>query len=102
MDLVKALRKLALGHPDVEEGIACKGTALESSTFKVRKKAFLFLRTKDARLKLNASQKEAKRLGASIGAGGWALVVLEKAPPVRVLEKWIGESYRLMAGEKKT
>src|SRR5713226_4595552 len=41
---LRALRRAALRHPDVEEGLACKGTVIESVTFKVQGKAFLFLR----------------------------------------------------------
>ena len=37
------LRAIAMRLPDVEPGVACKGTALESITYQVRNKAFLFV-----------------------------------------------------------
>jgi hypothetical protein len=55
----QAMRQAALRCPDVEEGIACKGTAVECSAFKARKKTFLFVRAEDARVKLHESLVEA-------------------------------------------
>jgi len=49
---VKALRKLALGYPGTEEGVACEGTALEKRTVKARGKAFVFLGVSEVLLKL--------------------------------------------------
>lgn len=104
---LSALRAAALALPGVEEGVACAGTALESSTFKARGKSFLFLRAKELRLKLEASLAEAVKLAKTsggacqAGAGGWVKVTFgDGAPPVARLERWLGESYRLMAGAK--
>jgi len=109
---IEALRKCALAHPDVEEGIACKGTALESSTFKARKKAFLFVQPKDGgmklRLKLDTLAPEAKKLAAKepdrygVGAKGWVAATFgpDEAPPKGLLERWIAESYRIVVGGK--
>ena len=90
-------RSLALALPNVEEGVACVGTALESRTFVVAKKAFLFVSAKDARLKLDSSATEAKRLGFAVGANGWVKIELASLPPVPVLKQWIAESHGLMA-----
>src|SRR5215470_18046212 len=63
-DLASVLRSIATRLPDVEQGIACKGTALESVTYQVRKKAFLFVGPKAARLKLDQSLGDARKLAA--------------------------------------
>lgn len=72
--------------PDVEVGVACKGTALESTTYNVRKKAFLFVGPKEARLKR---------------ASGWVKFDLATPPPKRELTSWITESHGLMSTRKK-
>jgi len=103
--LMQALRTLALRYPEAEEGVACKGTALESVTVAARKKAFLFLRATEIRLKLGESLAEATKLAAKererckAGAGGWVVVTVKdgQSPPPGVLERWIDESYRLLA-----
>lgn len=102
---MEALRKIALRFPEVEEGIACKGTALECTTFKARKKAFLFISVANARVKLQESLAEAAKLAAKepgrykVGAHGWAEVKFtnDEPPPLELLERWIDESYRLLA-----
>lgn len=104
--IVQALRRLATRFPDVEEGIACKGTAIESSAFKARKKTFLFLNASLARLKLRESLAEATQLASreptlyGVGSLGWVAVKLDldAAPPLELLERWVGESYRLIVG----
>jgi hypothetical protein len=100
-----ALKKIALRHPAVEEAVACKGTAIESAAYKVRKKAFLFVGAAVARMKLGSSVAEAKKLAkkspgsCEVGAGGWTAVHFgPQAPPLGVLERWVDESYRLFAG----
>ena len=104
---VKALRELAKGYPESHEGIACAGTAVERRTFKARNKAFLFLGATDAMFKLGASLTEATRLASKepdrirVGANGWVKVIFSSdgsgSPPLDVLERWIDESYRLLA-----
>ncbi len=103
---MQALRKIALRYPATEEGVACEGTPIESRTVKARNKAFLFLTVDHARLKLKESLPEATKLALKepqrfqIGASGWVKASLTKGGSVHlnVLERWIGESYRLMAG----
>jgi hypothetical protein len=107
---LQALRTVALKLSDVEEGIACKGTAIECSTFKVSGKAFLFVSAANIRLKLKESLAEATRLAAKepdryeAGALGWVKVTFGDDTPLALdtLKKWIAESYRLMAPQPKT
>ena len=103
---MQALRKIALRYPGTEEGVACEGTPIESRTVKARNKAFLFLTVGHARLKLRESLPEATKLAnkkpdlIQVGSGGWIKATLsaDGSTPIDVLERWIGESYRLMAG----
>ncbi|MBI3726624.1 MmcQ/YjbR family DNA-binding protein, partial [bacterium] len=102
--LADALRRVALSHPGAEEGVACKGTSLESRAFKAGKKTFLFLRKTELRLKLLSSLPEATKLARKepgryeVGANGWTLVRLDGSCTIPLLEKWIDESHRLLAG----
>ncbi len=106
---MKALRTLAMKYPEAEEGVACKGTALECATFKTRNKTFLFVGGANLRVKLKESLAEAAKLAKAesgrykVGANGWVEVKFSKdePPPLDVLERWIGESYRLLAPTKK-
>jgi hypothetical protein len=82
MTIRKAIDQIARRLPDVVLGIACKGTALESTTYNTNKKAFLFVGPKDARLKR---------------AAGWTKFSLDAPPSQRDLAKWIAESHALMA-----
>lgn len=95
------LSTIALALPDVEQGVACAGTALESRTFATGKKSFLFLSKTQARLKLGASAPEGKKLGFAVGANGWVTIPLDAVPPVSVLRRWIAESHRLMSPPAK-
>lgn len=106
------VREVALRYPEVEPGVACAGTALESTTFKARKKAFLFLTgagpTYQLRLKLRESQAEAAELAGQepgrykLGANGWATLHLGPGEPLphALLARWIDESYRAVADKK--
>lgn len=89
--------KLALALPDVERGVACAGTTLESRTFRVKGKAFLFVSREHVRLKLERSSAEARKHGAEVGAGGWTKLALGAVPAQAILKRWIGESYELLA-----
>lgn len=105
---VQALLRLGLRHPDAKESIACKGTVVESATVKVGNKAFLFVRPTNVMVKVDASAAEASSMAAaepgrySVGKNGWVTIKLklrEPTPALAVLERWIGESYRLAAGQ---
>ncbi len=104
---MKSLKAFAMKLQETEEGIACEGTAVESATYKVNKKAYLFLRAQDLRLKLQASLPEAEKYVAkeperySVGAGGWIKVILQPGGPFPkgLLERWTRESYELMAAK---
>ena len=95
------LRAIALALPDVEQGVACVGTALESRTYRTGNKAFLFVSKKDARLKLEASAAAAKKLGLKVGANGWLTIPLDALPPTPIAKRWIRESYEQCAGKSK-
>jgi hypothetical protein len=92
-------------HDGVEQGVACKGTAAECTTYKINKKAFLFVRPKAAMVKLGASVPEAATLEATapkvyrVGSGGWVTITLNgtESADANVLERWIAESYTLYA-----
>jgi len=92
------LSKFALALTDVEQGIACAGTALESRTYGTSKKTFLFVSTKQARLKLDSSASEAKKLGFAVGTNGWVTLPLDTLPATPVVKRWITESHALAAG----
>ncbi len=102
---MKALRAFALRLPEATEGVACEGTALEKRTAKVRGKAFVFLNASEAMVKLRDSTAEAARFpkaspdACRVGGHGWAVVKIGEGGAVQedVLERWIHESYRLMA-----
>jgi hypothetical protein len=104
---VQVLLKTALGYPETEEGVACKGTVLECTTVLIRKKAFVFVRSSEVRLKLRESHKEMAALATKdpghygIGANGWASIKFtdDTAPPLKLLGKWVGESYRVIGGK---
>jgi hypothetical protein len=92
------LHAIASALPNVDVGIACAGTALESRTYRVGTKSFLFVSKKDARLKLAASADEARALGCAVGANGWVTLVLAALPAAAVVKRWVAESHALMAG----
>ncbi len=102
---MKALREAALRFPGTQEGVACAGTTLEKRTIRAKDKAFLFLGASDAVLKLRDSYAEAERLAAkdparyAPGGHGWVRVTVpgDGSTPRDVLERWAGESYRLLA-----
>jgi len=102
---VSAVVAVARRLPDVEEDVACKGTAVESRAFKTQKKTFLFLGKTTLRLKLKASLTEAKKLAKhsperfDVGSSGWVKVTFEdQPPPVTLLRHWVTESHRLCSG----
>jgi hypothetical protein len=102
---MKALRRAALRHPDTHEGVSCEGTSLEKRTVKAHGKAFVFLGVGDVMVKLRESLPEARRLARKeperyrAGAHGWvkATIAEDEVPPLALLERWIDESYRLVA-----
>lgn len=106
-DAVDTLRKLALSLADVEEKIACAGTAIEQSSFRTGGKSFLFAQRKGdlaiVRLKLSKSLAAAEKAkDVEVGKGGWTTcrVPLAKAPSA-TLKRWVSESYALSAAPAK-
>ena len=104
---MQALRAVALRYPEVQEGTACK-----KSSFKARKKAFLFMgmddRSYNAMVKLRESLAEAAELAArepdryKVGAHGWVTATFshDESPPPGLLDRWIAESYRVLAPKR--
>ena len=102
--VIRHLRSLALGFPEVIEGDSCV-----KRSFKARKKGFLYLGEKpdeyNVMVKLGPSVAEATAMAAerpgswSVGNGGWAILKFDPAetPPKGLLERWMEESYRLQA-----
>jgi hypothetical protein len=101
MKTMAALRSWARADRAVTEDVACKGTALESATFKLRGKAFLFVQPKAGsyivRLKLQRSLSEASRRGYEVGANGWVKLTLASEDPPAVLAAWVDESRSIVA-----
>jgi hypothetical protein len=104
-----ALHKFAAKLEDTTQDVACKGTAIEKTTYKTRNKAFLFLGPADAMLKLNDSIDEAKTFAAKlsgnckVGIGGWVTLKFAdgETVPLDVLTRWVNESYQLFASYQK-
>lgn len=107
MTTLQELRALGKTFEDTTEGFSCKGTVLEARTIKVDGRAFLFLGNKgEVRLKLGPSLPSARKLAAKkpdayqVGSGGWMKIALGEDIPDDLLEKWIHESYGLIAGAR--
>ncbi len=106
-DPTEAMRLEASRYPDVDEGTACT-----QSSFKARKKAFLFAGPQGGRFKamfkLEASMAEATRLADEdpdrfdVGKNGWvtARFSAEQPMPKKLWKAWLDESYGLAAGGK--
>lgn len=102
---IAALEKRGLSYPETSVGVACAGTAIEARTVKVKKKAFLFLREQDVRLKLKDALPEAQSLAAASGgtleasSNGWIKIDYAKGAdvPLDTLYRWVDESWRCMA-----
>lgn len=96
-------RGFALSLAGSEEHVACKGTAIEQSSFKVKKKSFFFLQEKDdvliLRFKLADSlgEAEADESGEVEVGKGWVTwrYPLNRSSGKRRLKKWVRESHAL-------
>ncbi len=107
------LHKLAHAHANVQQGVACAGTSLESLTFCVGKKAFLFVAARDdslqLRFKLGPSLAAMKALADNdpehfeAGKAGWCKATFAQArpPSQKQLKLWIAESYTLSAPARR-
>ena len=106
-DASERLRTQALELPEVEEGSSCVNRA-----FKAGGKNFAFVgeRRGDCtlRLKLRDALPEVEALAErqpdryEVGSGGWTLVVFppDDPPNADQTERWITESYRLLAPKR--
>ncbi len=102
-----ALRKIALGYPEVYEEFPWGERAL-----KVKKKVFLFMHYDQGHLslsvKLPVSHGAALMLsfaeptGYGLGKAGWVTARFARGsrPPLRLLAAWLGESYQAVAPAK--
>lgn len=103
----ETIRNHAMTFPETTEGSSCVNRA-----FKAGGKNFVFLGEKDdecnIRLKLAASVPEIAKLAKSdgerwqTGKGGWTLLRFppDDPPPSADLERWITESFMLLAPKK--
>lgn len=101
------IRSHAMTFPQTEEGTSCVNRA-----FKAGGKNFVFLGEKDdecnIRLKLDGSLAEVRERaeGADrkwdVGSGGWTMIRFDpdNPPPLADLERWITESFLLLAPKK--
>lgn len=101
------IRTHALTFPETVEGSSCVNRA-----FKAGGKNFVFLGENDEecniRIKLESSIPELKKLAKadaerwSVGTHGWTHIRLppDEAPPVEDLQRWITESFMLLAPKK--
>jgi predicted DNA-binding protein (MmcQ/YjbR family) len=111
MTINQQVKKSASSLAGVTTSVACKGTALEATTFNVNGKAFLFLRPvqggEELRLKLDASIRDIEKLAEqwpesySVGANGWAKLIISEQRSLPLVADWIAESYALIGGAKK-
>jgi hypothetical protein len=51
---------------------------------------------KEARLELDASASEARKLGFAVGANGWVTLPLEALPATTIAKRWVAESCGLV------
>lgn len=101
------LRTLALTYPETSESTSCNKAA-----FKAGKKSFLFVGEKEdswnMMVKLADSLDEAQLLSGkkpgnfSVGLHGWVTLQFPtgKGPAKKLLERWVDESFRLLATKK--
>jgi hypothetical protein len=101
------IRSHAMSFPETTEGTSCVNRA-----FKAGGKNFVFLGEKDdecnIRLKLDASLPEIQALAETdprrwdVGMGGWTMLRFspDDPPDTMDLERWITESFMLLAPKK--
>jgi hypothetical protein len=106
-ELSETIRTHAMTFPETTEGSSCVNRA-----FKAGGKNFVFVGEKEyetnMRLKLGDSIPEIAKLAKTdpdrwqVGKGGWALLRFDpdNPPPNDDLERWITESFRLLAPKK--
>ena len=95
--------RAALALRDVEELLACEGTAAEQKSYTAKGNTFLTVQERDGglviRLKLKASVDDAKaKVGSDkveAGSGGWVTLHVHKLIPSDVIHGWVGESHAL-------
>lgn len=105
---MKSLRDFALSYPGTVKDVSCNKAAFKSGG-----KAFLFIGsdevTWNVMLKLGDSLPEARKLATKhpgrfhVGGIGWVKLVFPRTAPLsqRLMERWIDESFRLLAPKKQ-
>jgi predicted DNA-binding protein (MmcQ/YjbR family) len=103
----KALRAFALAYPEAREDFPWGERVI-----KVKNKVFVFLGGRDNGLSIStklpnsagaaATLPFAEPTGYGLGKSGWITARFEgnQKPPVKLLERWIDESYRAVAPKK--
>lgn len=106
-DAFDRLRALALSLPETTEEFPWG-----ESAFKVKGKTFVFTRNDGSGLRLSCKLPRScefaleypftERTGYGLGKTGWVTASFApgEAPPIDILEAWIGESYRAVAPRK--
>ena len=106
-DISEQIRTHAMSFPETTEGSSCVNRAFKAGT-----KNFVFLGEKDdectIRLKLDASVDEVAGLSGDapdrfeVGKGGWTKLTFppDDPPALKDLERWITESFFLLAPKK--
>ncbi len=101
------LRQFALALPEAAEEFPWG-----ESAFKVKGKTFVFTRNDGSGLRLSCKLPRScefaleypftERTGYGLGKTGWVTASFApgEAPPIDILEAWIGESYRAVAPRK--
>ena len=86
-ELSETIRRIALGYPETVEGSSCVNRA-----FKAGGKNFVFLGEKGDVCKMRLKLED----------GGWTLLEFspDEPPSVSELERWIDESFRLLAPKR--
>ena len=109
-DPTEAIRNKAAAFPAVAPGTSCN-----QSSFKVGKRAFLYIgpgakgRGFKAMFKLAESMPQAEELAVThpdrfeVGSTGWVTTrfTAEEPLPQAVWESWLDESYELASGSRK-
>jgi len=102
-DLIAKLAAHASKLAGAEEGVSCKGTAAESRTYQLKKRAFVFLRPVAMMVKLGESIPASVELAKEdpktyqAGASGWTTIKFQTDAKLsaKLLSSWIDESHAL-------
>lgn len=108
VDPTEPIREKAAAFPEVDSGTSCN-----QSSFKAKKRAFLYIGPGakgvgfKAMFKLDGSMPQAEELSSEhpkrfeVGVGGWVTTrfTAEEPLPDSIWEAWLDESYALAVGK---